>query len=453
MKLSDPFLPRIELAEWQSRSIPGAILSDADRRLSRELQSHEDRRLTVEEMRDTVRITARSWVGVVRFEQFEVCIVPKLAGNALGLIQMLKFASGLESLSRASSRRTIATKGLGLFDLVALLLAEACDQILRGGILSDYVEREEDLSVVRGRLLGDQQVLRQFGRIDRLNCRFDEHEQDIPENQLLAFALSHCASRVRDAAVRRRVRMLRGIFQDVCRADTLDVSAARANLVYHRLNERYRDAHTLAWLVLDGLQVTDLLAPGATNSFAFMIDMNMLFEVFVYRLIDRLCRLASLQVHYQRRDPSIILNMATMRSYARVIPDLLVEPITGDRSVRVPVDAKYKLYDERKLDSSDVYQSFLYAYAYGPHHGPNPPTAVLVYPSSYGSTRATHLCVRNTQGIAAAELLALGVSIPGALAEVKQDICGPVLQPVLEAIQRALGRFNARATVAVRVGL
>lgn len=59
------------------------------------------------------------------------------------------------------------------------------------GVLSHGAGRveEDDLPVVRGRLLGDQQVPRRFGRVDRLICRFDEHEQDILENQLLVAAL------------------------------------------------------------------------------------------------------------------------------------------------------------------------------------------------------------------------------------------------------------------------
>jgi hypothetical protein len=40
-------------------------------------------------------------------------------------------------------------------------------------------------AVLGGRLLGDQQVLRRFGQVDRLVCHFDEHEQNIVENQLL----------------------------------------------------------------------------------------------------------------------------------------------------------------------------------------------------------------------------------------------------------------------------
>ena len=48
---------------------------------------------------------------------------------------------------------------------------------------------------------------------------------------------------------------------------------------------------------------------------------------------------------------------------------------------RLVVDIKYKLYDERNVDPSDLYQAFLYAQAMsqaGPH--PQLPTTVLIHP-------------------------------------------------------------------------
>ena len=63
-------------------------------------------------------ITARSWVGVVRFERFEVRVVPKLAGNNIGLVEMIEFATGLDSLRGSSSARVYMPKPSAGFDLI-----------------------------------------------------------------------------------------------------------------------------------------------------------------------------------------------------------------------------------------------------------------------------------------------------------------------------------------------
>jgi 5-methylcytosine-specific restriction enzyme subunit McrC len=161
--------------------------------------------------------------------------------------------------------------------------------------------------------------------------------------------------------------------------------------------------------------------------------------MFVFRLVDQLLAGTGLHQHYQRGDRSIIVNASTNEPYARVVPDLLVEANDPTVAGRVAVDAKYKLYDQRKLDSGDVYQSFLYAYAFSGAGAHAVPAALLLYPSSMRSSQAVRLRVRTAQTSADAEILALGFSIPEALAEVTHGVRGPVTQTIIEAIQQGMG--------------
>src|SRR3712207_7650993 len=46
--------------------------------------------------RSGVWVTTRSWVGVVRFESFELRVVPKLEGGNLAVARMLEYASGIK---------------------------------------------------------------------------------------------------------------------------------------------------------------------------------------------------------------------------------------------------------------------------------------------------------------------------------------------------------------------
>jgi 5-methylcytosine-specific restriction enzyme subunit McrC len=437
-------VPVYEIAEWKSCELKGASLSETDRRLAEELAAGETGRLRVEELRSGVRVSATSWVGVARFEQFEVRVVPKLTGGNLGLVEMIEFATGLDALRRNSGARTLATEGASLFDLVALLLAEGCERIARGGLLADYVEIEDELPTVRGRLLGDRQVLKKFGRVDRVICRFDELEQDVVENQILAAALEKCAQRVKDDAVRLRVGRLRSLFAEACSPKKLNPEDARQQLTYNRLNAHYKDAHALAWIVLDGLRaLKDIYTPGRARSFAFLLDMNLLFERFVLRLFERLFGGDLYAVEYQRADRSIVWDANSNRPYSRVIPDLLLRT-KHPPFYRLAVDAKYKLYDERKIAPGDVYQSFLYAYAYAQEKGESksPPTSLIIYPSSSGAPGAVRLRVVNTNKMVGAEIYALGLPVPDCLRELRTSVLGHTVSPLQNIVARALG-FNS----------
>ncbi len=106
----------------------------------------------------------------------------------------------------------------------------------------------------------------------------------------------------------------------------------------------------------------------------------------------------------------------------------------------MPVDAKYKLYDVRRLDPADVYQAFFYAYAY---HRPTAgdltsPSALLVYPSSEAGTRVA-LRVRREDGATTARIRAIGVDIPSALRAIENRTIW-TLPEVLE-VRRILGHI------------
>lgn len=425
-------LPVYTLAEWQTLTVPGLSLTAADRPLAASLTGGEAGRLEIDELREGLRLRARSWVGVIRFHNFEIRIIPKLAGGQAGLARMLTLTSGLSALRRNRGQRYLAVAdNAHLFDLLALLFAEACERLIQGGLLHDYVEREADLPVLRGRLLVSQQARQHYGRVDRLACRYDDHLTDIVENQILAAALNLCRSRVSQPTVRLHIHRLHTLFTAVCTAEALtDWKSIRSTMQYHRLNEHYREAHELAWLLLEGMGIDDLLASGPTRSFAFLIDMNQLFERFILRLVNHALTLKGYQVQSQKRDRSVIWDLLQQRPYTHITPDILVQ---GENGRRLAVDAKYKLYDERPLSTADIYQSFLYAYAYSNSNKPRP-AALLLYPASNPGKRPTYLQIRGQDRNAQADLAALPIPILQAITEIDQATNGPVSQMLLAAI-------------------
>src|SRR5258708_33570279 len=162
MQDKQPCRPVTRLPEWKTCELPGVVLSDNDRRLVASLKG-----VTVDELRTGVRVSATSSVGVIRFETFDVHIVPKLAGGNGGLVDLITFTHGLDTLKRVQARRALQLEpNSQLFHLVALLFAELCEALLRDGLLQDYVEQEAELTVLRGRLLVGDQVRHPFVQVD-----------------------------------------------------------------------------------------------------------------------------------------------------------------------------------------------------------------------------------------------------------------------------------------------
>ena len=138
----------LEISEWDEHFLPDATLSPNDHQLAQQLLP--SRRLMVDEMLNGVRIQSQSWVGLVRFDRFDVRIIPKLSDGNARLVQMLALTGGLDlAWHSQASRELHAERSDDLLDLLSLLLVRECERILAGGVLHDYIEREEALPVVR----------------------------------------------------------------------------------------------------------------------------------------------------------------------------------------------------------------------------------------------------------------------------------------------------------------
>ena len=275
------------LTEWTSEVYHGVALTQEDRAVVEKWSASTDNRLQIEELRRGLRVRTQSWVGVVRLPTVEIRVVPKVTGDQLGLVRLLEYASGVDALIRLSDGATLEASGDSLFELVVLLFVEASERVLRRGLLSGYVEREDDLPIARGRILGDRQLLERFGQLDRIICRFDELEHDVVENQLLTAALQVASPRVTSVGLQRRISRLRGVLEPICDTNQLNLAGARTTMTYNRLNAHYETAHQLVWLLFDALGIDDLFAPGEAQSFSFLLNMNQLFERFVTRVVEQ----------------------------------------------------------------------------------------------------------------------------------------------------------------------
>lgn len=422
--------PLVTLGEWKEHVLPDVELTERDRRTARALSERRDPPLRIEELRDGLRIRARSWIGVIGLDAVEIRVEPKLSGGRAGLVRMVEYSMGVDGLAWKLGDAQLEASGGDLLDLIGLLFARASERVIRRGLLADYVEREEWLPVVRGRLLADRQLCQRMGRLDRLACRYDELVRDLPETRVLAATARDACRRLRSPRVRRQLARVRDVLDAVCGTDACDVVHELSSITYDRQNAHYAAAHQLARLYWQGIGVEDLLGGGAVSTRAFLLDMNELFERFVERWLVGYLRPKGYDVVGQERDGSVLWNKTEHRRFARIIPDVVVRK-RGAAKPRLALDAKYKLYAERKIDTGDVYQAFMYSYT----AGIDPAEAVLVFPTSAGERSWQTIAVRRPDGIDGAYVHALGLPLVAMLDAGVRD------EGAERAIDQVLARF------------
>ncbi|MFF3710488.1 McrC family protein [Streptomyces phaeochromogenes] len=402
----------VTLREYETRVVEGVRLSSADRALCSGEQLAG--RLQVRELAGgRVELTAGPCVGVVRLDACEIRVLPKYLGEELDVLRMLEYAAG-RVLPALDAARTVREGAPHLRDLVALLATEHCERLLARGVRRGYVTVEDELPAVRGRLLADRQVLQHYGRLDRLACRFDEHDSDIVDNRLCAAAVDLAARTARSPTVRARARRAATQFAQVAPTPLGDLRTALAGLDYHRHNRHYESAHRWAALLLSGGGITDLFARGPLTSRAFLIDMNVLFESFATRLLQEAAAGTGYDVRGQSRHAGVLHDERTGRSYTEVRPDVLLSGSVDGAPLRRPVDIKYKLYEGRRLAAPDLYQAFLYAHALARQPDGGTPTCVLLHPGGTSASRDS-VAVHRWDGATSARVRSVSLDLPSVL--------------------------------------
>jgi 5-methylcytosine-specific restriction enzyme subunit McrC len=392
------------LPEWHTLLVPGVQLTPGDRAL---LDRMSDQHLFLLETREGVRVETRGHVGVVQLESLRICIEPRLIGGSLNLVRLIDFTRRVDLMRRLRGDAGVELEGDDLFELVVRLFAGACDEILNVGVVADYVPQHDDLPVLRGRLDVRAQMLRRWGQVDRLVCDYEERLRDVAENRWLLRALRVARRGVRSDGLSRTVARLQATWEEFCDDDP-GVEDERP--VPTRSNHHYARALELAYLIVSGVGVSDVLRFGARQSFAFLLSMPRLFEEFIACWLERQQAGTPLRISRQSSTGSVLWDPDARRSFGHVRPDVMLT--APGLSLRLPIDAKYKDYDRRKLGPADVYQAAIYAMALASAPGPGPRPCLLFYPASAsaGGSSPQRVQVRTPDGTLA-EVTAMGVPV------------------------------------------
>jgi len=429
------------IGEYGSRDIGLDALNNSDIRYLRTLAS--ENKLTVIEKPGLVTIDTSSWVGVVRLSTKDIHIQPKDPIVTACLPTLLALAYSPINLRWLAGRpRFSAERQLSVTDLLALLLSNATDEVARKGLLSDYTGQEEWVGQIRGRIVFNEFIRHRQSRPAQVPCRFEEFELNNPANQVLALTLRTAAAWAQDTDVRRAVLRSAGLFSEVSDPSAESIETFRWKRSYHRQNQHYKDAHDLAFAILDGLEISAFeqskLPRGDLPGQSFLVDMNKVFERFVWRLVERLFSSSNYQVDYQtgeKRELPGVDRLDNVGEHLRVRgrPDIMLT-VGGLHPRSLPIDAKYKLYGGGGGHPADIYQALFYAISFGDAE-PSLRRAVLIHPAAPGTAvRIAHIQYLKSDH---ANVTLIGLDVRGACSELLSTP-GTTLSSLKEVLEKAL---------------
>ena len=228
--------------------------------------------------------SAGAYIGVFQCGGLNIAIRPRIPIDRV--MFMVGYALGPVDWSASPLRMSPDDD---ILEAIVPAFVRLTQEAIRRGLLQGYRNHEEALTAVQGRIRLAEQVKQRFGLPLPVEVTYDDFTEDIEENRLLKTAIAVLwRMPIRSPEARRELGALRSAFSSV------SLGSYSPNLIpavnYTRLNQRYRPAVELARLII-GSSLAEF-APGEKIGASFLVDMDRVFETFLYTALRQALRLS-----------------------------------------------------------------------------------------------------------------------------------------------------------------
>ena len=280
-------------------------------------------------------VIVRDAVGLVSLADTQIIVEPKIPRNHLLYLFGLSGA-----LPRLAGDKGAISAGADLWELIATWFLRRTEEVLRRDLVHDYLEYQDEIAVVRGRVEPIPSATSLYrGRV-LLHCEFEELGIDTPLNRVL-----RAASRVVAQSPELPWEIRRGAMRVIARMEDVgDLRPADTQARLDRRTAHYADALVLSRHILGGQRRT--LEHGDATAWTFLIRTPDLVEDGLREAIRQRLPYRSI------KRATIALKGTTMTAN----PDLFF-----DDGLAVG-DVKYKLAGS-DWNRGDLYQAVAFAAA------------------------------------------------------------------------------------------
>ncbi|MEG2799961.1 MAG: 5-methylcytosine-specific restriction endonuclease system specificity protein McrC, partial [Erysipelotrichaceae bacterium] len=240
-------------------------------------------------------------------------------------------------------------------ELCASILTKGISVQLKKGLGREYIEEQDVLSSLRGKIDITSSIKSRALLKKRMNCVYDEFSINTYMNKVLKTTVTLLLKADISKNRKKELKKLLVYFHDV---DFIDVHAIEWNVKYNKNNQTYRMLISVCYLVVKGLLLTN--SEGNTKLMDFLDEQRMcrLYEKFIleyYRKEHPELKASASQIPWQLDD-----NMSEMLPVMQT--DIM---LSKDNKVLI-IDAKYysktlqSQYSVNTLHSGNLYQIFTY---------------------------------------------------------------------------------------------
>ena len=254
---------------------------------------------------------------------------------------------------------------------VYLFLADV-REIVRRGLARQYVQLEENLTYLRGRMIFPEHIRENLVYQSRFYVSHDEFSENRPANRLIHKVLEQLDMRITDSKNYQNLQQMKIAFADIPASKNVYADWQNHNV---DRNMQYYES-VMQWVRLFLFNEGLTTYTGRYKNVSLLFPMEEVFEDYVTDSFKRY------QNEFQVRAQGPMKHLATIdqKKVFNMKPDISL--ISSPNTVNFILDAKWKSVDARSEDRKhNIAQNDMYQlYAYGKNYGCK--AVALVFPKT-----------------------------------------------------------------------
>lgn len=330
-------------------------------------------------------ISFKNYVGLIEFKSgFQLEILPKISylNSQNKSDEIIKTKTIFKNMLRAMKEfegrsfnyANLDVDRMNIYDIFVNMYLQEVSSLVKKGLKSYYIRVEDNLNIIKGRILINDNISKNSANLTKFYCAFDEYQINRVENRLIKSTLLKFLSMNTSYSNIKIVNQLLPFFEDI---EPSINYLSDFNAVQIDRNMKDYDM-LIRWSKVFLLNKSFTSFSGKTTSRVLLFKMDKLFEQFVAKFVKRYAAEKMWRVSAQARG----LYLFDSPSKFSLRPDLLVAKSDGSLVV---LDTKWKSLSDKPnenygISQSDMYQMYAYAKKYESKNNGVPPDVWVLYP-------------------------------------------------------------------------
>lgn len=310
------------------------------------------------------QLKSNKYVGVIHFEDQTINLLPKIFHEAAKEASLhdvkainahvLWWLSYCRKLKFPNYQTGLSNEQADFFEILIYLFSKYTKELLSSSIYQKYVEVENELSFVKGRIDFDSYITNNIsrGRNHKVSCVYDSFEMDNNFNQCIKQVTKLLLSATKDNQNKRNLYDILFLLDEV--SDAVISADECKKILFNPLFTSFETVRDYCVLFLENS--VSFNYKNSLKLFAFLLPMEYVFEDFLFGFIDREIE----GVNPKGQATGTYLDESKTFGLK---PDLILD--LGHK--KIIADTKYKMVyadanDNKKgISQPDLYQMLAYA--------------------------------------------------------------------------------------------